>query len=101
MINLITVVYDVELSLLQTQAQNFDSFIDTKDVSRILILVNDADLVADAIDPVWGGQHQDKVQIKNGVKKMTSTQIQHLLILDMLTCVWAICVILNVECAIL
>ena len=64
MINLITVIYDVELSLLQTQAQNFDSFIDTKDVSRILILVNDADLVADAIDPAWWGQHQDKVQIK-------------------------------------
>lgn len=64
MINLITVTYDVELSLLQTQAQNFNTFIDTKDVSRILILVNDADLVADAIDPAWWGQHQDKVQIK-------------------------------------
>ena len=41
MINLITVVYDTELSLLRTQASNFDLYVDPKDLSKILILVND------------------------------------------------------------
>ena len=39
MINLITVVYDTELSLLRTQASNFDQYVDPKDISKILILV--------------------------------------------------------------
>ena len=64
MINLITVVYDTELSLLRTQASNFDLYVDPKDISKILILVNDVDAVADKINPAWWGQHTDKVQIK-------------------------------------
>ena len=64
MINLITVVYDTELSLLRTQASNFDQYVDPKDISKILILVNDVDAVADQIIPAWWGQHTSKVQIK-------------------------------------
>ena len=64
MINLITVVYDTELSLLRTQASNFDLYVNPKDISKILILVNDVDAVADQINPAWWGQHTDKVKIK-------------------------------------
>ena len=64
MINLITVVYDTELALLRTQASNFDLYVTPKDISKILILVNDIDVVADQINPAWWGQHTDKVQIK-------------------------------------
>ena len=53
MINLITVVYDTELSLLRTQASNFDQYVDPEDISQILILVNDVDAVADQINPAW------------------------------------------------
>ena len=49
MINLITVVYDTELSLLRTQASNFDLYVSSEDISQILILVNDVDAVADQI----------------------------------------------------
>ena len=36
---------------------------------------------------------QDKVQIKNGVKKVTCMKKLHRLIYAMLICVWVICVI--------
>jgi len=64
MINLITVVYDTELSLLRTQASNFDLYVSSEDISQILILVNDVDAVADQINPAWWGKHTDKVKIK-------------------------------------
>ena len=64
MLDIITVVYQVELPLLEIQARSIDLYIKPQDVNQIIIVVNDNDYVADLINPEWWGQHATKVIIK-------------------------------------
>lgn len=64
MFDFITVVFQVELPLLEIQARSLDLYIKPQDVNQIVIVVNDNDYVADMIDTTWWGQHSNKVVIK-------------------------------------
>jgi len=63
LIDLITVVFQEELHFLKTQARSIELYTRTQDIGNIYVVVNDADSVADLVDPVWYGTHQSKVKI--------------------------------------
>jgi hypothetical protein len=63
LIDLITVVFQEELHFLQTQARSIELYTRTQDICNIYVVVNDADSVADLVDPTWYGTHQAKVKI--------------------------------------
>jgi hypothetical protein len=68
MFDFITVVFQVELPLLEIQARSLDLYVKPQDVNQIVVVVNDNDYVADMIDCAWWGQHSDKVIIKTTSK---------------------------------
>lgn len=63
MIDLITVVFRQELSILKTQAQSIDLYQNDQFVDQILIVVNDDAALISQIDTAWWGRFQDRVKI--------------------------------------
>jgi hypothetical protein len=61
MIDLITVVFRDELEVLRLQAQSVERY--GQNLGTIYVVVNDADTVADQIDPDWWGARSGQVQI--------------------------------------
>jgi hypothetical protein len=53
MIDLISVVFRDEISLLRIQAESINKYINPSDISTITVVVNDTDDVVDLIDPAW------------------------------------------------
>lgn len=64
MIDLITVVFQEEISLLRVQAQSINQYFDSDSVNQITVVVNDHDHVIEHIDCAWWGKHQHRVKIK-------------------------------------
>ena len=64
MFDFITVVFQVELPLLEIQARSLDLYVPPADVNQITVVVNDNDYVAELVNPEWWGQHSTKVVIK-------------------------------------
>jgi hypothetical protein len=62
MLNLITVVFKEEFSVLKMQAQSIDKFIHPELVSRIVVVINDDSSSAD-IDSAWWGQYSNRVVV--------------------------------------
>jgi hypothetical protein len=63
MLNLITIVFADELSVLKMQAQSIDLYLDPTLIKDIRVVVNDDPAVASCIDKSWWGQFQDRVHI--------------------------------------
>ena len=63
MIDIVTVVFSQEISVLQVQAQSIDHFCTDLGLKNIYIMVNDHDDLAKQIDRNWWGQFQNQVQI--------------------------------------
>jgi hypothetical protein len=57
------VIFQEELHFLKTQARSIELYTRTQDIGNIYVVVNDADSVADLVDPGWYGIHQSKVKI--------------------------------------
>lgn len=68
--DLVTVVYEVEQSLLKTQARSIDLY--ANDIENIHVVIND-DTTA-GIDPSWWGRHRDRVVFSH----YTDYQIPHM-----------------------
>lgn len=63
MIDLVTVVFKDELPILKVQAESVDLYCKELGIKTIFVIVNDADSVADQIDPVWWGSLSNCVKI--------------------------------------
>lgn len=63
MIDLITVVFQQELFLIETQARSIELYIDSDKINNIYVVVNDEDHVADLVDPKWWGINSNKVKV--------------------------------------
>jgi hypothetical protein len=63
MIDIVTVVFDEELSVLEVQAQSIELYCQNLGINNIYVVVNDHDSVADQICKDWWGQLKDCVQI--------------------------------------
>lgn len=64
-INIVTVCYSKDISLLKTQAQSIDLYVDPSVINQIVVVVNDEESIASSIDKYWYGQHCNKVVIKH------------------------------------
>jgi len=62
LIDLITVVFEQELTVLQCQAQSVNVYCKDQDIGTIYVIVNDPDHVASQINPNWWGKHSSKVK---------------------------------------
>ncbi len=58
-----TVVFEDELTVLQIQAQSLDLYLPASEINSIMIMVNDHESLCEKIEPRWWGQHQSKVTI--------------------------------------
>jgi hypothetical protein len=63
MIDLVTVVFQDELSVLKVQAQSVDLYGQHIGIQNIYVLVNDDQQIADQIDTAWWGTLSDRVRI--------------------------------------
>ena len=63
MIDIVTVVFEQELSVLRLQAQSIELYCQDIGVKSIYVIVNDADSLAAQIDPAWWGSMSNKVRI--------------------------------------
>ena len=63
MIDIVTVVFSQEISVLQVQAQSIDRFCKDIGLKTIYVIVNDHDDLVKQIDRTWWGQFQNQVQI--------------------------------------
>jgi hypothetical protein len=63
MIDIVTVVFESELSTLRLQAQSIDLYCDDLGTRSIYIIVNDSDSVAQQIDPAWWGSMSHLVRV--------------------------------------
>ena len=63
MVDIVTVVFSQELSVLQVQAQSIDHFCTDLGLKNIYVMVNDHDDLVSQIDRAWWGQFQNQVQI--------------------------------------
>jgi len=63
MIELITVVFEKEIPLIKIQANSIAQYIDSGDIERITVVVNDVDAVCELIDVAWYKQNAHKVRI--------------------------------------
>lgn len=64
-IDIVTVCYGNDISLLKTQAQSIDLYVNSLDINQITVVVNDDKSIVSLIDKSWYGQHQDKVVINH------------------------------------
>jgi len=62
-IDLITVVFQQELFLIEIQARSIELYVDSNRINNIYVVVNDADHVADLINPSWWGINANKVVV--------------------------------------
>ena len=63
MLDTVTVVFQDELEVLQTQARSLDLYCQDMDLQTIFVIVNDDDHVANQIDTAWWGSLQSRVRI--------------------------------------
>jgi hypothetical protein len=63
MIDLVTVVYRLEISLLELQAKSIDTYFEDNFINSITVIVNDNDSVCDLIDKSWWGKYKHIVTI--------------------------------------
>ena len=63
MIDIVTVVFEQELSVLKLQAQSIDLYCRRIGVRNIYVVVNDVETVAQKIDPAWWGAFAPQVLI--------------------------------------
>lgn len=63
MIDIVTVVFEPELAQLQLQARSIDLYCRGIGVRNIYVVINDADSVAQQIDPTWWGVFAPQVLI--------------------------------------
>lgn len=100
MIDLITVVFQEELHFLKTQARSIELYTRTQDICNIYVVINDADSVADLVDPAWYGTHQAKVKIvpyskwspgSDRINGWQSQQLCKLLAASEASSAWSIC----------
>jgi beta-galactosidase GanA len=63
MLDTVTVVFQDELEVLQTQARSLDLYCHDMDLQTIFVIVNDDDHVANQIDTAWWGSLQSQVRI--------------------------------------
>ena len=63
MIDLVTVVYRLEISLLELQAKSIDTYFEDNFINSITVVVNDNDSVCDLIDKSWWGKYKHIVTI--------------------------------------
>lgn len=63
MIDIVTVVFAQEISVLQVQAQSIDRFCKDLGLKNIYVMINDHDDLIKQIDRTWWGQFQDRVRI--------------------------------------
>jgi len=63
MIDIVTVVFEPELPVLRAQAQSIDLYCQDIGIKNVYVIVNDADSVADQIDPAWWGSLQHRVTV--------------------------------------
>jgi hypothetical protein len=63
MIDIVTVVFRDELSVLKLQAQSIELYCQAIGIKSIYVVVNDTDSVAKEIDPVWWGNLSSYVRI--------------------------------------
>lgn len=63
MMDIATVVFEPELPVLEVQAQSVDLFCRDLGIKNIWVVVNDADKVAQRIDPAWWGSLQHQVRV--------------------------------------
>lgn len=63
MIDIVTVVFEQELSVLKAQAQSIDLYCNPADIGTVQVVVNDSDLVVQMIDTAWWGQFSNRVQV--------------------------------------
>ena len=63
MIDLITIVFQKEFFLIQTQARSIELYIDTTRINKIYVVVDGEDNEADLIDTSWWGINSHKVEI--------------------------------------
>jgi Family of unknown function (DUF6492) len=63
MIDIVTVVFEPEISVLRLQAQSIDLYCRDLGIRNIYVVVNDQDSVAQQIDPAWWGEFADRVTV--------------------------------------
>jgi len=63
MIDVITVVFQDELSVLPVQAASMSRYLNPADIGQIWVVVNDSEDLDSKIDPAWWGELQDRVRI--------------------------------------
>ena len=63
MIDIVTVVFEQELSVLKLQAQSIDLYCRHIGVRNIYVVINDVETVAQKIDPAWWGAFAPQVLI--------------------------------------
>ena len=63
MIDIVTVVFEPELSTLRLQAQSIDLYCRRIGVRNIYVVINDLELLAQKIDPTWWGAFAPQVLI--------------------------------------
>ena len=63
MIDIVTIAFEEELTVLQVQAQSIDLYCQDLGIQSIYVVVNDTQAVADQINPAWWGSFQDRVRI--------------------------------------
>jgi hypothetical protein len=63
MIDIVTVVFEPELSTLRLQAQSIDLYCRRIGVRNIYVVINDLELLAQKIDPTWWGTFAPQVLI--------------------------------------
>ena len=63
MLDTVTIVFQDELEVLQTQARSLDLYCQDMNLQTIFVIVNDDDHVADQINTAWWGSLQSRVRI--------------------------------------
>lgn len=63
MIDLVTVVYRLEMPFLELQAKSIETYFEDNFVNSIIVVVNDDDSVCDLIDKSWWGKYKHLVII--------------------------------------
>ena len=98
MLDLITVVFQPEVSYLEIQARSIDHYFSQDQIKNIYIVVNDQDSVVDLVDRSWWGKFADRVVVypysvfgyKNRVGGWDHQQLCKLLAAARSTCEWSV-----------
>jgi hypothetical protein len=98
-IDLITVVFQQELFLIETQARSIELYIDSDKINNIYVAVNDEDSVAELIDTNWWGINSSKVKViarsfwgnAHTLDGWSSQQLYKLLAANEAEANWAMC----------